>query len=66
MNEDELKCDVINKVGRLNSIELFNEVDRIDAIEDLLNSYNSLQEYCSKEKACKNNCGKKLPGIERA
>lgn len=63
--KNELMCDIVDKVGILASIELHNEIDRIDATKSLLESHETFQKFCKRESAS-HNCGKKLPGIERA
>lgn len=63
--KEKLVCDIIEKVGILTSIELNEEVDRIDATEDLFKAYDEYKSFCKKSSSmC--NCGKKLIGIERA
>jgi len=62
---NSLVCDVIDKVSILASIEINEEVDRIDATEALFKSFKTLQESCDK-KLTTCHCGEKLRGIERA
>ena len=62
---NDFMCVVINKVSILSEVKINEEVDRIDAMEDLFDSFNELKKSCDKEfTTC--HCGKKLPGIERA